>query len=200
MSSRFMVTEDLLKSEIKSVTYTVVPGTTVTICHILLKNGFSVSGDEACVDPANFNKELGEKYAYEKAFNNLWPLFGFLTKQRMYEEEMRVERMARACHQVNKAYCEGIGDFTQKPWEQAEEWQRESARLGVRARLEQELTPEEQHNLWMRHKLANGWKFGERKDDIAKTHPCIVPYSMLPAQQKVKDLLFGAVVEAMKDY
>lgn len=198
MTSKFMVTVESLEEMIRDVHYVVI-GDTTTVCNITLKNGFSVNESSACVDPANFDKKKGEEIAYERAFNKLWPLAGFLMKQRMYEADMLVERISRACHEVNRAYCEGIGDYTQKPWAEAPDWQRDSARLGVKARMEQDLSPEEQHNLWMRHKLANGWKFGERKDDVAKTHPCIVPYSMLPQQQKVKDLLFGAVVNSMRD-
>lgn len=197
MSSQYMVTTELLESIIRDVSYTVI-GETTTICQIVCKNGFSVNGESACVDPANFDKKKGEMYAYEQAFNKLWPLVGFLMKQRMYEADTQVDRIAKVCHEVNRAYCEGIGDYTQKPWEQAADWQRESAILGARARLEQTLTPEEQHNLWMRHKQTNGWVYGERKDEVAKTHPCIVPYSMLPEKQKVIDLLFGAVVNAMR--
>ena len=51
---------------------------TVTICSITLDNGFSVRGESACVNPANYNQEIGEKIAYDNAFNKLWPLYGFL--------------------------------------------------------------------------------------------------------------------------
>ena len=198
MSSKYMVTHEMLEGMVRDVSYTVI-GETLTICNIICKNGFSVTGESACVDPANFDKKKGEMYAYESAFNKLWPLAGFLMKQRMYEDETQVDRIAKLCHEVNRAYCEGLGDFSQKHWDKATDDQRESARLGVQARLEQQLTPEEQHNLWMRHKLANGWVYGERKDEVAKKHPCIVPYSLLPEKQKIKDLLFGAIVDTMKD-
>lgn len=65
--------------------FAVVEGTTTTICKAVLKNGFSVgTGESACVDPNNFNKELGEKYAKERAIedakNKLWELEGYLLK------------------------------------------------------------------------------------------------------------------------
>jgi len=72
------VTADYIKSRITDVDYTVLPQTTVTICSITLDNGFSVRGESACVDPANFNREIGQKIAYDNAFRHLWPLFGFL--------------------------------------------------------------------------------------------------------------------------
>lgn len=51
---------------------------TITICQITLDNGFSVRGESACVNPENYNQEIGEKIAYDNAFRQLWPLFGFL--------------------------------------------------------------------------------------------------------------------------
>ncbi len=72
------VTKQAIESRITDVAYMVIPDTTVTICHIVLDNGFSVRGESACVDPSNFNKELGEKYSYENAFEKLWQFFGFL--------------------------------------------------------------------------------------------------------------------------
>lgn len=65
--------------------YTVLPGSTTTVCQLTLKNGYTVTGTSACVDPAKFNVALGEKYAYEKAFDKVWELEGYLLRQRRYE-------------------------------------------------------------------------------------------------------------------
>lgn len=54
------------------------PGSTMTICQIIIDNGFGVIGESACVDPANFNQRQGEEIAYKKAYEKLWPLFGFM--------------------------------------------------------------------------------------------------------------------------
>lgn len=59
--------------------------TTTTVCEAFLPNGFSVgSGKSACVDPANFDFELGCKYAKENALSDaketLWQLEGYLLK------------------------------------------------------------------------------------------------------------------------
>ena len=72
------VTPDYMKSRIKSIEFSTLPKSTVTLCNITLDNGYSVRGESACVDPANFNREIGEKIAHDNAFNKLWPLFGFL--------------------------------------------------------------------------------------------------------------------------
>lgn len=72
------VTKTMIERRIKDVSYFALPGTTVTICSITLDNGFSVRGESACVDPKNFNADIGQTYAYNDAFDKLWPFFGFL--------------------------------------------------------------------------------------------------------------------------
>lgn len=57
-------------------------GGTVTHCRIILDNGFSVSGESACVNAENYNQEIGERIAYNNAFRQLWPLFGFLLAEK----------------------------------------------------------------------------------------------------------------------
>ena len=51
-------------------------------CRIVLDNEFSVSGESACVNAANYNQQIGEKIAYENAFRQLWPLFDFLLAEK----------------------------------------------------------------------------------------------------------------------
>lgn len=109
----------------------------------------------------------------------------------------KIIKIARIAHEVNRAYCESTQDYSQLPWEDAPEWQHESAVKGVKFHLEHpDATPEDSHNSWMREKIANGWAYGECKDAEAKTHPCLVPYNTLPHGQRAKDYLFSAVVSA----
>lgn len=72
------VTKELIDERIYAVQYIVPAGTTMTICIIELKNRFTVRGESACVDPKNFDKDIGQRYAYDDAYRKLWPLFGFL--------------------------------------------------------------------------------------------------------------------------
>lgn len=103
---------------------------------------------------------------------------------------------ARAAHEVNRAYCIGIGDDSQPPWEHAPDWQRESALKGVDGvRLGN--GPEASHESWLVEKAATGWKYGPVKDPEKKQHPCFVPYAELPEAQKSKDALFVTTVRAM---
>jgi len=79
------VTVSDMEAKIKMTIYQRLEGTTTTICQITMQNGFTVTGTSACVDPKNYNQALGEKYAYEQAFNKLWELEGYLLLQRRFE-------------------------------------------------------------------------------------------------------------------
>lgn len=78
-----IVTKNYIKGRISNINFTGLQGTT-THCQITLDNGYSTTGESACVNPENFNKELGEKLSYEQAFNKLWPLFGFLLAEKNF--------------------------------------------------------------------------------------------------------------------
>lgn len=111
---------------------------------------------------------------------------------------MNIHQVARVCHEANKAYCEVIGDNSQKSWEEAEQWQRDSAIKGVEFRLNNSTAPASaQHDAWMDDKVKDGWVYGKIKNPVAKTHPCIVPYDELPIEQRAKDKLFQAVVDSL---
>lgn len=107
--------------------------------------------------------------------------------------------IAQVCHEANRAWCEVNGDISQKPWDDAEPWQRDSAIKGVAFALANPDAPASaQHDAWSADKLAAGWRFGEVKDADAKTHPCLVPFDQLPHHQQAKDRLFKAVVASLR--
>lgn len=106
--------------------------------------------------------------------------------------------IARVAHQINKAYCEAMGDDSQVSWDDAPEWQKDSALVGVDSHLANpEAGPEASHESWLAQKEADGWVYGEVKDAEAKTHPCMVPFAELSKEQQAKDYLFRAVVHAL---
>jgi len=108
-----------------------------------------------------------------------------------------VEKIARVCHEANKAYCESIGDSSQKSWESAEQWQRDSAIKGVEFCLANQNAPASaNHDSWLDEKRRTGWKYGPVKDAEKKEHPCFVPYDELPLEQKIKDYLFKNIVKS----
>lgn len=57
----------------------------LSICILVMKNGFTVIGKSAPASPENFNAELGRKLAYEDAIRQLWPLMGFALRQKLSE-------------------------------------------------------------------------------------------------------------------
>ena len=62
------------------------PLNVLTICILTLKNGFTIIGKSAPADPENFNRELGEKLAYEDAVRQVWPLMGYHLRQELFEQ------------------------------------------------------------------------------------------------------------------
>lgn len=111
---------------------------------------------------------------------------------------MNTEQIARVAHEVNRAYCQALGDNSQPTWEDAPEWQRASARMGVDLHTMGDFGPEASHISWMQQKLDDGWAYGPVKDPELKQHPCMVPFDQLPREQQAKDFLFRAVVHALR--
>lgn len=114
---------------------------------------------------------------------------------------MDIQRIAKACHEMNRTYCEAMGDESQPPWTFAPQWQRESAIKGVEYALSRihDVQPQDSHQSWLAEKQREGWKYGPVKDAEKKEHPCFVPYDQLPAHQRAKDAIFLAVVRGLKD-
>lgn len=56
----------------------------LSICLVVLKNGFTVIGKSAPASPENFNADLGRKLAYEDAVRQIWPLMGFALRDRLH--------------------------------------------------------------------------------------------------------------------
>lgn len=65
-----------LVGEIADVSYHRLEGT-LTVCVITNKDGFTFTGESACVDPANFDEKIGKKIAYDNAFDKMWMPYGF---------------------------------------------------------------------------------------------------------------------------
>lgn len=115
---------------------------------------------------------------------------------------MHIAEVAKICHEANRAYCETLGDVSQPKWEEAPDWQKDSAKNGVEFHLQslragQKPDPASSHINWLKEKAEAGWKYGTVKDAEAKTHPCFVPYEDLPPSQRAKDYIFCAIVEAV---
>jgi len=57
----------------------------LTFCVLVLKNGFTVTGESACASPENFDADLGKKIARQNAVAKMWPLMGYALKQSLVE-------------------------------------------------------------------------------------------------------------------
>ena len=58
----------------------------LTFCVLVLRNGFTVTGESACASPENFDAELGRKIARQNAVQKIWPLMGYALKERLSGE------------------------------------------------------------------------------------------------------------------
>jgi hypothetical protein len=81
------VTGEHVRSLITGEQYIVFPGTTVTVCLLTLRNGFSVTGESAAASPANFDADLGRKIARDRAESQIWKLEGYLLRQELWLSE-----------------------------------------------------------------------------------------------------------------
>lgn len=55
----------------------------LTFCVLVLRNGFTVTGESACASPENFDAEIGRKVARANAVNKVWPLMGYALKDEL---------------------------------------------------------------------------------------------------------------------
>lgn len=55
----------------------------LTFCVLLLRNGFTVTGESACASPENFNADIGRRIARESAVSKVWPLLGFRLRDQL---------------------------------------------------------------------------------------------------------------------
>lgn len=59
----------------------------LTICVLVLKNGFTVTGESACASPENYNKGIGQRIAKQNAIQKIWPLMGYELRSKLAELE-----------------------------------------------------------------------------------------------------------------
>lgn len=77
------VTEESIKAKIAEVRYLKLDH--LTICVLRMQNGFFVVGKAAPASPGNYDAAVGERYAYDDAFKQLWPMEGYVLRTRLYE-------------------------------------------------------------------------------------------------------------------
>ena len=55
----------------------------LTFCVLVLRNGFTVTGESACASPENFDAEVGRKIARQNAVQKIWPLMGYELRSKL---------------------------------------------------------------------------------------------------------------------
>lgn len=119
--------------------------------------------------------------------------------QEKNEYPYQVWQVAAISYECLKAYVKRIEGVNWPDWNNASIESRHSTADGVlyikrlldKAEM---VSPADVHANWMIKKEDAGWKYGEVKDLEAKTHPCMVPFRMLPEEEKGKDYLMLGVV------
>lgn len=195
MCLQVKLTPDHIANLIESFEFIQPTGSTLTTCILQLTNGCTLLGSSNVIDPKNYDAEIGKDIALRNAKDKIWEYEGYALKR---DIKVLVERAARTAHEVNRMYCESVGDESQPIWDEAPEWQKDSARNGVKAIIENpEQTPEQSHESWFKQKQFEGWVYGPVKDPETKEHPCMVPYSELDKTQRWKDYLFTTTVKSV---
>lgn len=114
------------------------------------------------------------------------------TKSGMDPEYLK--SIAEFAHEINRAYCEAIGDQSQPKWADLPAHLQAGIMMGVEANIDSIMSPEQSHSVWMEEKRRTGWRYAPVKNVEAREHPCMVPWDLLPQDQRVKDYLFVAVM------
>jgi RyR domain/MerR family regulatory protein len=113
------------------------------------------------------------------------------------EPRTYAEDIARVVHAANRELQIVQGDpRPSPPWDEITEAMVRDVTEGVLEVLGG-ATPEQSHEAWCDRHRADGWTYGEVKDEQAKTHPLLRPWAELPRDQQLKDNLFGAIVRAL---
>lgn len=73
-----------IDGRIASTIYHIFPGTTLTVCALVLTNGFTVTGESAAASPENFDEKIGRQIAFDNARQKIWPLEGYLLRETLH--------------------------------------------------------------------------------------------------------------------
>jgi hypothetical protein len=75
-----------LDAKIAREMFYVFPGTTLTVCALVLDNGYVVTGSSAAASPENFDEEIGRKIARAEARDKIWALEGYLLREKLHQD------------------------------------------------------------------------------------------------------------------
>ncbi len=104
-------------------------------------------------------------------------------------------QIAEMCHEANRLYSRAQQCVTSVKWQKLDGATHNGYAEAVdHVRRNPEITPEELHDRWCEVKTAEGWTPGGKMDRVAKVHPCLKAYDELNERERLKDVLFLAIV------
>ena len=85
-----------------------VPLGLLTFCVLVLRNGFTVTGESACASPENFDAEIGKKIARQNAVAKIWPLMGYELRSKLAAQAAHDDDfpLGKACDLSGEGNCE----------------------------------------------------------------------------------------------
>lgn len=110
-------------------------------------------------------------------------------------DNFEINACTRAAYEVNRSFCEAMGDFSHVPYESLSADLKQVAMQATIGIVTLDFNAEQSHEAWVAAKRSQGWKYGEKKDAEAKTHPCLVAWKELSFEQQAKDELWIATVK-----
>lgn len=95
-----------ITAKVKDVKYSKL-GEKTSVCQMTLINGFEIFTASSCVDPADFDAETGNKFAYEKAIDKVWELEGYLLQENNY---LQIDANEHLCNSIEQSTNINEGD------------------------------------------------------------------------------------------
>ena len=83
----------------------------LTFCVLVLRSGFTVTGESACASPENFDRDVGRKIAFENAKQKLWPLMGYALKERLHAPASLTDEDAKRLAKLTALERAGVDNW-----------------------------------------------------------------------------------------
>lgn len=107
--------------------------------------------------------------------------------------------IARIVYELNRAYRAAISEREGPAWADLPQRQKDELARAVNFHRCNTVSFEASHEMWLKARSEEGWKWGPQKDERFKLHPCMVNWRALPTSQRVKDVLFVTLVKLLGD-
>jgi hypothetical protein len=112
---------------------------------------------------------------------------------------MNLKDLSKIAYEAVRAYDQSVmNDYSQKPYDGLSDATKQAFEQRVTYLLEHRRAPVScLHDKWMVDLLQAGWTYGQVTDKEKKTHAKLLPFSLLPEKEQLRDLLFARIVEAL---